>query len=139
MQTFLPYADFARSAACLDRQRLGKQRVECAQILSAIHRIENGESKVPWGNHPSVKMWVGSKNWLAGYMNVIVFEWERRGYKNNLILPDFRYWEDEKPKWLGDEAFHAAHRAALLFKNPGHYSQFGWEEKPELNYIWPVK
>ena len=28
MQTFLPYSNFKKSAKCLDRQRLGKQRVE---------------------------------------------------------------------------------------------------------------
>ena len=39
MQTFLPYADYTRTAKCLDRQRLGKQRVECKQILNAL---ENG-------------------------------------------------------------------------------------------------
>jgi hypothetical protein len=36
MQTFLPYPDFAESARCLDRQRLGKQIVEVVQILQAL-------------------------------------------------------------------------------------------------------
>jgi len=36
MQTFLPYQNFTKSAQCLDRQRLGKQRVEAWQILQAI-------------------------------------------------------------------------------------------------------
>ena len=36
MQTFLPYADFARCAAVLDPRRLGKQRVEVLQIMRAI-------------------------------------------------------------------------------------------------------
>lgn len=38
MQTFLPYPDFAQSAACLDNKRLGKQRVECLQILRALSK-----------------------------------------------------------------------------------------------------
>lgn len=36
MQTFLPYEDFNQSTAVLDRQRLGKQRVEALQLLKAI-------------------------------------------------------------------------------------------------------
>jgi len=35
MQTFLPYADFARCAEVLDPRRLGKQRVEALQIMRA--------------------------------------------------------------------------------------------------------
>ena len=36
MQTFLPYPDFAESAKVLDNKRLGKQRVECLQIMKAL-------------------------------------------------------------------------------------------------------
>src|SRR5947208_1979490 len=38
MQTFLPYADFERSARVLDRKRLGKQRVETIQVVRALTR-----------------------------------------------------------------------------------------------------
>ena len=36
MQTFLPYADFERSLRALDPKRLGKQRVECIQVLRGL-------------------------------------------------------------------------------------------------------
>ncbi len=36
MQSFLPYQDFKASAECLDNKRLGKQRVECFQMLSVL-------------------------------------------------------------------------------------------------------
>lgn len=36
MQTFLPYPNFVESAKCLDDKRLGKQRVECLQILNVL-------------------------------------------------------------------------------------------------------
>ena len=36
MQTFLPVADFTESARLLDNPRLGKQRVECLQVLRAL-------------------------------------------------------------------------------------------------------
>lgn len=46
MQTFLPYADFAQSAASLDMMRLGKQRVETYQILQKLlnERLITGET-----------------------------------------------------------------------------------------------
>lgn len=47
MQTFLPYPSFVESAKCLDRQRLGKQRVEVLQLLKALLVPGSG-----WGNHP---------------------------------------------------------------------------------------
>ena len=39
MQTFLPYADFERSAKSLDYKRLGKQRVEAMQLIKAIETV----------------------------------------------------------------------------------------------------
>ncbi|TMR24154.1 hypothetical protein ETD86_05390 [Nonomuraea turkmeniaca] len=54
MQTFLPYPDFAASAAVLDPLRLDKQRVEALQILRALTVSEYG-----WRHHPVVKMWAG--------------------------------------------------------------------------------
>lgn len=36
MQTFLPYPDFKKSASVLDNKRLGKQRLECLQILRTL-------------------------------------------------------------------------------------------------------
>jgi len=40
MQTFLPYPDFKRSAQVLDRQRLGKQRVENLQLMTALTGVK---------------------------------------------------------------------------------------------------
>ena len=50
MQTFLPYADFSKSAGVLDRMRLGKQRVETLQILQKLvgERLITGAT-VPTG------------------------------------------------------------------------------------------
>ncbi len=130
MQTFLPYPEFDRSAAVLDRQRLGKQRVEAYQILRAI-TVETG-----WSRHPIVRMWTGYEDALKLYSNAIVEEWIRRGYRNSMevysiILPSIEY-----PWWLGIEEFHASHRAALLAKDYPHYSQYGWSETPGIKYVW---
>jgi hypothetical protein len=42
------------------------------------------------------------------------------------------------PPWLGDEAFHAAHRSNLLRKAPEYYRSFWPEEPDDLEYVWPV-
>ena len=131
MQTFLPYTDFAGSAACLDRQRLGKQRVESFQILRALR----GESK-GWTNHPATQMWRGFESALEQYMRCCIVEWVRRGYKNNMLVPA-ESWSFENPWWLGEPAFHASHRSNLIRKMPEHYGTFGWDQNPNIPYWWP--
>lgn len=133
MQTFLPYPSFQRSARCLDRLRLGKQRVEALQILSTLRGTSSG-----WVNHPAVRMWRGAETLLAVYAMAMIQEWTARGYKNNMVLPEIPdLAKFEEPAWLGDENFHASHRSNLLRKDPKHYGQFGWTEPTDLPYIWP--
>lgn len=140
MQTFLPYADFWRSAEVLDYRRLGKQRVEVKQIVNTL--LDNS-SGVSWKNHPTVLMWKGHEHSLLQYGIVICMAWRLRGYRDSLEpeLQDrlAKIPETPPPSWLGYEAFHSSHRAALLFKNYDWYSQFNWTEIPGLNYIWPTK
>ena len=54
MQTFITSIDFKLCARVLDRQRLGKQRVEVLQILQTLLGESTG-----WRNHPCVRMWKG--------------------------------------------------------------------------------
>lgn len=137
MQTFLPYPDFTRSAQCLDRQRLGKQRVEVIQLLKALLVPGSG-----WANHPAAKMWRGYEKCLGIYGTYICGEWIRRGYKDTCdrkigqFIPSFN--NALAPLWLGDPAFHASHRSNLLRKDPVHYGQFGWSESNDLPYVWPT-
>jgi hypothetical protein len=133
MQTFLPYPEFEKSANVLDRQRLGKQRVEAYQILRSI-TLGKG-----WSHHPIVKMWIGVENALKLYSNVMVKEWIRRGYQNNMVIYNLDGCRIDLPWWLGNDEFHASHRAALLAKNYAHYSRYGWIEEPKISYIWYVK
>jgi hypothetical protein len=137
MQTFLPYESFTITSKCLDRQRLGKQRVEAWQILQALQEPTYG-----WQNHPAVKMWRGYEFLLCEYGQSICEEWISRGYKDSL-LPKFleqskKYDFAEFPKWLGYYPFHASHRSNLLRKNHDYYSKFGWTEPDTLDYIWEV-
>lgn len=138
MQTFLPYANFARSAECLDDKRLGKQRVECLQILRTLLGISLG-----WENHPAVAMWRGHEFWLIEYGLAICCEWRARGNRDS--VREHLLWLDPgmthgamPPPWIGDPAFHASHRSNLLRKNPEWYGKFGWAEGPDLPYVWPV-
>lgn len=138
MQTFLPYPDFARSAACLDNRRLGKQRVECLQILKALT-----DSSYGWQNHPAVLMWQGCVQALVNYGSDICDEWISRGYSDTCQDKIMAFYKTVsvviEPDWLGRPRFHSSHRAALLFKDPAHYSQFGWTETPAIAYWWPTK
>lgn len=141
MQTFLPLPCFYASAECLDRARLGKQRVEALQILNC----HIGTNSSGWRNHPAVRMWRGHLQALASYGLVICNTWRARGYFdsgadifNNYLLTCPEWSDDMLPPWFGNEAFHSAHRAALLAKDPAHYSQFGWSEVPGIEYVWPV-
>ena len=68
MQTFLPYPNLSKSLKTLDRQRLGKQRVEAFQILNIL--LERTDRK-GWKNHPAVKMWSGYENALKLYLILI--------------------------------------------------------------------
>ena len=148
MQTFLPFADFNQSAKVLDRMRLGKQRVEGLQIYNAL----TGQSK-GWVNHPATKMWRGYELALVEYTLIMCNEWRSRGYNDNVtatllgkldfesvnlyllaLIGDRKY---AMPHWLGDEAFHASHRSALMRKLPDFYNQYGWHDDME-EYVWPV-
>jgi len=133
MQTFLPYADFKKSAKVLDYRRLGKQRVEALQILKAL-QIEN----YGWKNHPIVKMWEGYENALIEYKNYMIKEWINRGYNNNMILETIS-GPLNYPEWLGHEDLHASHRSNLLKKDYEYYSRFDWKEEPGMDYIWVIQ
>ena len=153
MQTFLPYPDFEQSARCLDRARLGKQRVEAWQLLEA----NRGISSLRWSNHPAAKMWKGYEFGLCWYGQEICREWIRRGYKDTMLqrfnqalieLPqrevrtgeNFIWWKyTHLPKWLGSKEFHLSHMSNLLRKNSEHYIVFfGGGISTDLPYVWPV-
>ena len=138
MQTFLPYADFQKTAECLDFRRLGKQRVEAKQILNCL--LDNSEkSSKGWSNHPAVKMWSGYEEALKLYHNTMISEWIHRGYKNNMPMFEIDESNVEYPPWFGVERFHESHQSNLMRKNYFHYLEFFGEMRDDLNYVWPTK
>jgi len=137
MQTFLPYPDFQMCAKVLDRQRLGKQRIEALQIFKVIHGQKQG-----WSNHPAVLMWAGYETSLRQYYNAMVTEWKRRGYLNRMPLytDSMELLCKRPPPWLGDPAFHASHQSNLIRKLPEHYRPiFGNRLPDNLPYVWPAR
>ena len=148
MQTFLPYADFRRSAEVLDARRLGKQRVECLQVLRGLTVPTYG-----WRHHPAVKMWRGREEALGRYTFTVCAVWVEQGRADTVAATVATELgalgieavrdqaelaaADALPRWLGDEAFHLAHRSALLRKDPDHYRPIFGDLPDDLPYVWP--
>ena len=148
MQTFLPYADFARGAAVLDPRRLGKQRVEVLQVMRAIIVPNYG-----WRHHPVAKMWKGHEEALGAYGIAVCREWCRRGHADTceikiraelatLGITTVREQAELEavgvlPPWLGNEDFHRSHRSSLLNKDPEWYGDVFTDVPPDLPYVWP--
>jgi hypothetical protein len=111
MQTFLPYKSFIETAKCLDNKRLGKQRVEAKSILNILEGKAklNRYGKISWANHPAVKMWAEYENCLKLYLNLIIEEWENRGFGNNMVKEELDILEVKCPPWLGNEKLHNSH------------------------------
>ena len=149
MQTFLPYADFAASAAALDDRRLGKQRVEALQIIRALTRETYG-----WKRHPAVLMWAGHEPALASYGLAICEEWVARGRADTCaatMVADLAvaglpapgpqsalHPVTGVPYWLGDERLHRSHQASLVRKDPSFYGARFPDADPDLPYFWPT-
>jgi hypothetical protein len=149
VQTFLPYADFARTAEVLDRTRLGKQRVECIQIVRALTIPTYG-----WRHHPAALMWRGHLEALGAYSFAIIDEWTRRGHADtcaatiaadlaeagvtHVRTQDQLAAADALPSWIGNPDFHVAHQSSLVRKDPEHYGPIFPGVPDDLPYIWPL-
>jgi hypothetical protein len=150
VQTFVPYADFARTAGVLDTKRLGKQRVEVIQIVRAL--------TVPgyaWASHPAVLMWKGFEEALGSYGLAMCDEWLGRGFGDTCAatiradlatagvtrLRDYDSLASDGalPPWLADEEVQRSHRSALVRKDPAHYAAVFPDVPPDLPYVWPVR
>jgi hypothetical protein len=146
VQTFLPDADFAISAAMLDPVRLGKQRVETLQILRALELPDYG-----WRNHPAVLMWRGWSPALVAYGLAVVGAWTALGRADSTgpqiaeFAPGVAGLTQAElaatgrlPPWLGDPALHRSHRSALVRKDPAFYRPLvGGDVPDDLPYVWP--
>jgi hypothetical protein len=165
MQTFLPFADYRECAHVLDRARLGKQRVECRQLVllnvqgPTVSRdpetgrplwwifdaaLEYPHASTPWYNHPVARLWRGFEVELCFYGMAMCIEWVNRGYED----AQFSFFAETadrllgagfmraRPSWHCEKAY-SFHRGVLLGKAPEHYGKFGWTEVPLIGAKWP--
>ena len=139
MQTFLPFPDYYESARCLDRQRLGKQRVETYQIMKALLTGSG------WVNHPATRMWEGCEWQLLLYQAATVKAWTERGYsdttmeKTEEVYFKYRFEGDcLVPWWLGLDELHISHQSNLIRKDPDHYAPMFPGVPDNIPYLWPV-
>lgn len=130
----MPYQNTYLTAKSLDYRRLGKQRVECKQLLNALL---NPNAK-GWKNHPAARMWRGYELALCDYYNTIVKEWIHRGYRNNMPLINLDGLTIKYPPWWGNEDFHRSHRSNLIRKDAEFYGKQWPDEPADLPYVWPV-
>lgn len=153
MQVFMPFGLNRNSMNCLDNKRLGKQRVECLQILNALQ----GKSK-GWRHHPATLMFYGAEEALKIMGDWAIAEWIRRGYTNNMepfshhpvgimasVPPEF--W----PEWWCEEDLAErvieSHKLNLLKKDYNHYYRkfsihsdliYSKRDIENAQYVWPV-
>lgn len=144
MNTFLPYESYRQSAAALDYQRLGKQRADTLEIMSAL------VYKTGFVNAPATNMWRGYEFSLLYYQVAICEEWHLvRGFADTYLRQTMEiFWDapflmgdDEvavPPFWLGDPEFHKSHQSALLREDQDHYSKIFRGIPNDLELVWPV-
>ncbi len=144
MQTFLPYPDFAASAAVLDDKRLGKQRVETYQILRALVF-----PAYAWKQHPAVRMWRGFVPALVTYGLACCHAWAERGFADRVRESMLQFTAGralteaeltaagQLPPWYGVAALHESHQSALVRKEPDHYRPYFPDVPDDLPYLWP--
>lgn len=139
MQTFSPYPSFIETAHVLDNKRLGKQRVECLQILKSLTIPEYG-----WKHHPIVRMWKGHEIALCHYGMIMCDEWKNRGFQDTTKEKIKNiYWSLRNngnkyiiPDWMSNRDFHISHQSNLLRKDYDYYKNNFLFVEDNLPYQW---
>ena len=143
MQTYLPFPDFAMSAAVLDTKRLGNQLLENVQIMSALMTGRG------WVNHPATLMWRKYEWSLLQYHEACYRTWHyQRGfhshggtYEKMFELYDrHKTWTEAKirPYWLGDDTFHRSHQSTLKRKLPEYYGYIFRDVPDDIEIVYPM-
>ena len=153
VNVFITSTNLEECARNLDYRRLGKQRLECIEIIE-------GDS---WKNHPCYLMWKNNKEALKIYFNHILREWISRGFQNSLAFYsideskaqfyDITYDENTYlttisnpkinensilfPKWFCWKPLILSQRASLLRKDEVYYSsKFEKTIFFQTGYLW---
>jgi hypothetical protein len=115
------------------------------------------KNKIPWENHPAVRMWRGYEIALAYYGATMCREWIKRGFKDTILdffvhkypplMPDssgvLGISQEYYPEWMKNIQvvydFCYSHRANLMRKDPVFYGKYNWEFFGDYNvepYKW---
>ena len=138
VNTFMPHPDFEQIAQVLDNKRLGKQRVEAMQILNVLE----DPTRKAWRNHPAAVQWRGYTEHLKLYINTMIDEWIKRGFKNSMKkyeVANAAALLARLPWFVTCKAVNLSHQASLIRKLPEHYGKFFFdvpEEFSKYSYIW---
>lgn len=115
---------FAACARTLDRQRLGRQRIE---VLALLQAIADGPTS-PLHHHSLVRMWAPYQSALVRYGLEMCGEWQARGYKDTyrdkiarFASPAYTNERNVVPHWLTPE-FRENQRHMLATKDPSRYA-----------------
>lgn len=140
MQTFLPYPDFAETAAVLDSVRLNKQITETYQIMQAL-LLNRG-----YIYHSAVNMWAGHELTLLRYQEACYHQWVNVRGKSHISMAktydlyEEYYWmvgqRDHNPPWLGEIDLHRGMQSNLIRKQPEYYSAMFPGVPDDLPYTW---
>ena len=101
-------------------------------------------------------MWQGYEEALVRYCLEVCRVWCERGFsdtcavkvtdalRERLGIDHVRSQSElgaagDLPPWLGDEALHRSHRAALVRKDAEHYEPIFGTQPDDLDYVWPVR
>lgn len=152
MITLLPYADFVKSARCLDNAHLILQIKDVNEILDLL----NGElqDSDPRFSHKSVQMWRGHEFQLAEYGITLCTELKLRDVPEVFIKDLGMYqrrieWQQQMvtsgtnytvdmPYWFGDSKIHLSHRSYLMRYDVDHYGLYFNTDTPlDLPIVWP--
>lgn len=166
MHTFLLFEDYTDCAKALDPVRLNSGINEALVLLKSLARFYdlNRRGESGWEMHTVAKFWAGHELQLSRFGLALATEFLHRalavkGNKAEVLATRkkrFMLWRtmveqiedldfpDEKPSLIGQEDFHSAFRAWLLYKDMQKETFQKWKrgEYPKhlvTNFLLPKK
>ena len=115
------------------------------QYFSNIQEFSDGEIskfseiKLGFSNHPCVRMWYWSPEFLKHFCNCHIYEFERRGYHNNLQYYQVDLENSHLPSWYYEDRVYESFLRTLIHKEPNIYlpvaSQLGYSDIYSLRFL----
>ena len=138
MNSFVCESSFQDTTSALDMRRLGKQRIECWQMLMALL----GQSTA-YANHPATRAWSGYEYSLASFAIACHDEWISRGYKDTtrdrVVQLRTLLSNTGDPWWVTNDRYLNTIRGVLIGKMPEYYGPL-WPDVEAMygKQSWPT-